>query len=106
MNGFGAGILWVSQGQYISMCANDTNKGSYNSIFWAIFQSSSLIGGLLSSFVIVKVKQSTFYLLMTVICILASLFLLLLKEPYKHPTQERRLADASEGPEVIGPENS
>lgn len=27
INGFGAAILWVAQGQYISMCANEKNKG-------------------------------------------------------------------------------
>jgi hypothetical protein len=40
INGAGAGILWVSQGKFISECACDENKGFYNSYFWAIFMSS------------------------------------------------------------------
>ena len=35
--GFGASILWVAEGRYISRIANDSNKGTYNSIFWAVF---------------------------------------------------------------------
>ena len=27
INGFGASILWVAQGKYISMCASNENKG-------------------------------------------------------------------------------
>ena len=38
--GFGASILWVAQGRYISRIANNENKGTYNSIFWAFFMSS------------------------------------------------------------------
>ena len=40
INGFGAAILWVGQGRYISLCANDENKGMFNGIFWAFFMSS------------------------------------------------------------------
>jgi len=40
INGFGAGILWVAQGKYISQCASDLNKGLFNSYFWAFFMSS------------------------------------------------------------------
>lgn len=38
--GAGAGLLWVSQGSYISECANDANKGFFNSFFWAMFMCS------------------------------------------------------------------
>ena len=33
--GFGAAILWVAEGHYASICASDTNKGLFNSTFWA-----------------------------------------------------------------------
>ena len=35
VNGFGASILWVAEGRYIAHCANDSNKGTFNGIFWA-----------------------------------------------------------------------
>ncbi len=81
INGFGASILWVAQGQYISMCANEKNKGQYNSIFWALLMSSGIVGNLMAAFVIASVKQSTFYIVMTSFCIASSLFFLLLKQP-------------------------
>jgi len=37
INGFGAAILWVAQGRYISRIATNENKGTYNSIFLACF---------------------------------------------------------------------
>jgi MFS family permease len=40
INGFGASILWVAGLKYLSECANDDNKGLYNSIFWGFFMCS------------------------------------------------------------------
>lgn len=37
INGFGAAIIWVAQGQYISQCATDRNKGLFNAVFWVFF---------------------------------------------------------------------
>ena len=50
--GFGASILWVAQGRYISRIANESNKGTFNSIFWAFFMSSQLIGALFAAIVL------------------------------------------------------
>jgi hypothetical protein len=54
INGFGAGILWVSEGQYVSECASDDNKGFFNSLFWAIFMCSQIIGNLVGGLVLGK----------------------------------------------------
>jgi MFS family permease len=35
--GLGAGPLWVSQSYHVSKCANQSNKGLYNGIFFTIF---------------------------------------------------------------------
>ena len=79
INGFGASILWVSQGRYISRIANEENKGTYNSVFWAFFMSSQLIGSLMGAIVLDNVQTFVFYCIMTVICLLASLFFLFLR---------------------------
>lgn len=39
-NGFGAGILWVAQGEYLSNCASEQTKGFYFSYFFFIFMIS------------------------------------------------------------------
>ena len=48
INGAGAGILWVSQGKFISECANKKNTGFYNSYFWAFFMVSQIVGNLIA----------------------------------------------------------
>ena len=52
INGFGASILWVAQGKYLARIANDANKGLFNSIFWAFFMSSQIIGALFAAVVL------------------------------------------------------
>jgi hypothetical protein len=44
----------------------------------------------MSAFVIVSVNQSTFYLVMTAICVASSLFFLLLKKPMPHQTIDQQ----------------
>jgi hypothetical protein len=36
-NGFGAAILWCSEGNYLSNCATVKTKGFYFGLFWFIF---------------------------------------------------------------------
>ena len=84
VNGLGAATLWVAQGEYVALCANDSNKGFYNSVFYAIFMMSSIFGNLMSAFIIESVDEYVFYIIMTIISIFASLFFLLLKDPLPH----------------------
>ena len=79
INGFGASILWVAQGRYLARIANDSNKGTFNSIFWAFFMSSQIIGALFAAIVLQNTDAFTFYCIMTSICLLASLFFLFLQ---------------------------
>ena len=81
LNGFGASIIWVAQGRYVSECATDLNMGLFNAIFWAIYMGSTLVGNLFAAFVIVNVNETIFYVIMTCLCIASSLFFLLLKKP-------------------------
>ena len=77
--GFGASILWVGQGRYISRIANDTNKGTYNSFFWGFYMSSLIVGTLFGALVLKNTNSFTFYCAMTLVCFMASLFFLLLR---------------------------
>ncbi len=84
MNGFGAGILWVANGYYISECACDSNKGFFNSYFWAIFMMSQIFGNLIAALVLgFSDNQTTYYISMSVIALAGALFFLLLKKPRK-----------------------
>ena len=40
INGAGAGILWVAQGKFVSVCACEENQGFFNAYFWVFFMSS------------------------------------------------------------------
>ena len=52
INGAGAGILWTAQGNFITLCACEENKGFFNSYFWAFFMASLIIGNVIASFVL------------------------------------------------------
>ena len=79
--GLGAGPLWVSQSFYLTECANDLNKGRYNSLFYGIFQVANLITYPIAGFMIKNFRKSTFYWVMTAIGVAGSIFFLLLGNP-------------------------
>ena len=77
-NGFGASILWVAQGRYLSCIANDSNKGTYNSIFFAFFMACLIVGVLFGAIVLDNTDAFTFYCAMSATCLASSMFFLLL----------------------------
>ena len=77
-NGFGASILWVAQGRYISRIANDSNKGLYNSIFFAFFMACFIVGVLFGAIVLQNTDAFTFYCAMSATCLASSVFFFLL----------------------------
>ena len=77
--GFGAAILWVAQGRYFARIATDENKGTYYSIFWALFTSSMIVGTVFGAVVLKNTNSFNFYIVMTIVCFLASLFFLSLR---------------------------
>jgi len=48
ITGIGAAVIWVGQGEFVSECACDSNKGFYNSYFWIFFMSASISGNLIA----------------------------------------------------------
>ena len=84
INGAGAGILWVSQGKFISECATEENKGFYNSYFWAFFMSAIVIGNIVAGVVLRSgAKQSTLFILFAVLAVCGSLMFCFLRDPKK-----------------------
>ena len=79
--GFGAAVLWTANGRYISTCASNKNKGLFNAVFWGIMQISSIICYIAAALILAKFNYVPFYITMTVVSILASLFFLLLCKP-------------------------
>lgn len=49
-NGLGAALLWTAQGRLIMQYSDGTDNGFLFSIFWALFNLSALVGGLLTFF--------------------------------------------------------
>ena len=91
INGFGAAILWVAQGRYISRIATNQNKGAYNSIFWGFYQSSQVIGMLINAIVLSNTDTFTFYCVMTSMCIFSSLFFLFLPSVIPSPDEQQEI---------------
>lgn len=50
VSGCGAAVLWTAQGSFITACSDETNANQYFSIFWGLFQSSQVVGGLYTYF--------------------------------------------------------
>lgn len=94
--GFGASILWVGQGRYISRIANDSNKGTYVSIFRGFFMSSSIIGTIFGVLVLEVTDTFNFYCIMTIQCFLASLFFLFLRPVSSDKVSQITLIDEQE----------
>ena len=50
--GCGASILWCSQGMMLTQCTNHTNKATYSSLFWGIFNLCVIPGNVVSHFLL------------------------------------------------------
>jgi MFS family permease len=83
INGFGAGILWVAQGNYVAECATNANKGFFFGYFWAFFMCSQVLGNLIAALILGNLAQSTYYIVMTIVAFTGTGVFLLLKKPIK-----------------------
>lgn len=79
--GLGAGPLWVGQQFYVASCANDLNKGRFNSIFFVGQQSANIFCFPLAGYLISNFSKISLYMVVSLLSVSGSLFLLLLKQP-------------------------
>lgn len=81
MNGFGGGVSQPASGKYISDCAAESNKGFFFAYFWAFYMGSQVFGNLVAAFVLGKLPQVYYVLIMLIVGILAGALLFFLKKP-------------------------
>lgn len=92
INGFGASILWVGQGKYITDCSNETNKGFHFGLFWCLFQSSQIIGSLIAAFLLKLFSQTIFFIIMSVFAFCGFGLFLFLAKPIQETQKIQKVA--------------
>jgi len=102
--GFGASILWVAQGQYVTKCATDANKGLFNSVFYACLLTSMSLGNILGAVSISKLNPSGLYIMFTCFALIASFYFLLLPEPKKVDIEAEVIVEAKEASSEVTPQ--
>lgn len=90
INGLGDSIMWIVGPNYVANCANEENKGLYNSIFWAAFQAAGVVGNIFAAYIIDDVKESTFYMGMTGVSIAGVIIFIFIRQPLKQPKEVTR----------------
>ena len=55
--GFGAALIWVAQGDYISLCSTESTKGFYFGYFWVWNKMAEALGNLIGSMALTKMSQ-------------------------------------------------
>lgn len=65
--GVSASTLWVAQGAYTSQVADTNRKSELFGLFWALMMSSQIIGNLLITFVLGKMSNFTYFILLTIL---------------------------------------
>jgi len=68
INGFGASIIWVGQGNYVTDASeNDSVKSRNFGAFWGIFMGSQIFGNLIAAFLIGNIGLLTFFISVSLI---------------------------------------
>ena len=100
LNGGGAALLWTAQGKIIMSYSTDENRGLLFGLFWAMFNSASIVGGLLAFFYFsVSASQGSgglFVIFLVLVLTGAALSFLL---PYRDPDGAGEAVGASKSAE-------
>jgi MFS family permease len=65
--GVSAGVLWVAQGIYIGQIAEENRKSEMFGLFWALMMVSQIFGNLLITFVLGKLSNLTYFMLLAIL---------------------------------------
>ncbi|CDW71070.1 major facilitator superfamily protein [Stylonychia lemnae] len=91
--GLTTGLLWTSQGVYISQCATEENKGFYFGYFWTMYTLSQVFGNLIAALVIGNTNQVTYFIVMASIALASSLLFITLRKPTLQNQEQLSLSD-------------
>jgi hypothetical protein len=81
-NGICASFIWVAQGTYLYHCGTDTSQGFYFGLFWSIFNLCNILGPIIAAIVFqMEASLTMFFIIITVISLLASIGFGFMKEP-------------------------
>jgi MFS family permease len=78
INGWGSSLFWPGGSTYVNECANDSNKGLYNSIFYVMNMGSLVTGNLMAAYLIPDTSESFCYIIfesIVFICIFYFMFI-------------------------------
>jgi uncharacterized membrane protein YjgN (DUF898 family) len=82
LNGLGASVIWVAQGEYFSNCATRGSKGFYFGMFWSIYQGSQIFGSYFGSLLFkYELNRTRFGLVMSALALLAIISFLFIRMP-------------------------
>lgn len=92
--GVSASTLWVAQGAYTSNVADKDSKAELFGVFWALMMSSQIIGNLLITFVLGKLSNFIYFMLLTILGCKLYIYPSLKRRPIPVPPErlQRRLS--------------
>jgi len=67
ITGLSASIIWVAQGAYTSQVASADKKSELFGLFWALMMSSQIFGNCLSTFVLGKINNLVYFIILTIL---------------------------------------
>jgi MFS family permease len=83
LNGLGASVLWVAQGEYFSKCATEKSKGFYFGLFWSMYQGSQIFGSFFGGLIFGEnYSKTAFFIIMSIIALLATVSMAFTRRPY------------------------
>jgi hypothetical protein len=62
-----ASVIWVAQGSYTSKVASADKKSELFGLFWALMMSSQILGNLLSTFVLGRINNLVYFIILTIL---------------------------------------
>lgn len=89
INGTGAALIWVSNGNYISECATPKTKGFFYGFFWIVYMMSQVVGSLIGAAILKSGQNQTFfYVALAVLAAGASLSFWFIRKPLVLETEK------------------
>jgi len=64
--GIGVAMIWIPQGEYMSLCATEDTKGFYFGYFWVWYMSAQIIGNLAGAIMIKKTMGPSFFIMLSI----------------------------------------